>query len=72
MVPYKQIREEKYDLSFSRYHEEVFEEIKYEKPDAILKRLIASEVGEDTQDTTLKRVKGGIVKELLELRGMIG
>jgi len=71
MVPYDDIKQEKYDLSFSRYHEEVFEEIEYEKPDVILQKLIASEVGEDTSDTALKKIKGGIVKELTELNKMV-
>ena len=70
-VPYQEIADEKYDLSPSRYKEMVFEEIAYEKPSVILDRLITSEVGEmDEQD--LRGVKDGIVRELLELKGMVG
>lgn len=72
MVPYDEIQKEKYDLSFSRYKEEIFEEIEYEKPDVILKRLIASEVGEGVDESTLTHIKGGIVKELFELKELTG
>jgi type I restriction enzyme M protein len=49
----------------------VFEEIEYEKPSVILDRLIANEVGEmDEKDLT--QIKSGIIRELLELRGMVG
>ena len=70
-VPYQEIKDEKYDLSPSRYKEMVFEEIEYEKPSVILNRLIANEVGEmDAKD--LAKVESGIVRELLELKGMVG
>jgi type I restriction enzyme M protein len=63
--------DEKYDLSPNRYKEMVFEEIEYEKPSVILDRLIANEVGEmDEKDLT--QIKSGIIRELLELRGMVG
>lgn len=39
-VPKKEIKAEGYDLSFSRYKEEVFEEIVYEKPEAVLEKLL--------------------------------
>lgn len=71
-VPREEIVEEKYDLSLSRYKEEVFEEILYEDPEVILQKLLASEVGEDVDMATLTRIQGGIVKELLELKGMLG
>lgn len=76
-VPYKGkngetgIVDEDYDLSFSRYKIDVFEEIKYEAPSVILDKLIKAEVGEAT-DKDLAKIKSGIVKELLELRDMIG
>ncbi|MFH2059830.1 MAG: N-6 DNA methylase [Pseudomonadota bacterium] len=70
-VPYQEIVDEKYDLSPSRYKEMVFEEIEYEKPSEILDRLIASEVGE-MDEKGLRGVKSGIVRELLELKGMVG
>ena len=71
MVPYAEIKAEKYDLSFSRYKEDVFEEIEYDPPQVILDKLIASEVGEQVDKDVLKKIDGGIVKELLALREMI-
>ena len=38
-VPKEEIVQENYDLSFNRYKEEVFEEIEYEEPKVILKKL---------------------------------
>jgi len=72
MVPRPEIEAEGYDLSLSRYKEDVFEEIEYEKPDVILQKLIASEVGDAVDDANLAAIQGGIVRELLELREMIG
>ncbi|MBI9108450.1 MAG: N-6 DNA methylase [Spirochaetales bacterium] len=57
-VPKEEIEKEKYDLSMSRYKEEVFEEIEYEAPAEIL--------------TKLKTIEGEIDAELSELTGMIG
>ncbi|MCA9420918.1 MAG: N-6 DNA methylase, partial [Nitrospira sp.] len=72
MVPRAEIADEKnnYDLSLSRYKQDVFEEVEYEAPRVILERLLKEEVGE-VQDADLARVQSGIVRELLELRGMI-
>ena len=70
-VSYADIKQEEYDLSFSRYKVDVFEEVQYEKPSVILDRLIEAEVG-DTSEKDLAKIKSGIVKELLELRSMIG
>jgi len=72
-VPRAEIADEKnsYDLSLSRYKEDVFEEVTYDKPADILKRLIEAEVGE-ADDAELAKVQSGIVRELLELRGMVG
>lgn len=39
MVPKKEIVENKYDLNLSTYKEEVYEEVVYEKPNKILKKL---------------------------------
>ncbi len=44
MVPKKEIVENSYDLNLSTYKEEVYEEVKYEKPDLLIKRLEAIEV----------------------------
>ena len=73
MVPYSEIVDEKndYDLSLSRYKEDVFEEVHYDAPSLILDRLIHAEVG-DVDDAELAKVQSGIVRELLELKGMVG
>ena len=60
-----------YDLSLSRYKTDVFEEVIYESPSVILDKLIAAEVGE-MDEAELANIQSGIVRELLELRGMIG
>jgi len=70
VVPRVDIEAEGYDLSFSRYRKETFEEIEYEAPGVILNRLLTTEVG-DVEEADLVNVQGGIVRELLELRGMI-
>ncbi len=46
-VPKTEIEENGYDLSFSKYKEEVYEEVVYEKPDVIIGKLenIESEIG---------------------------
>ncbi|TLS75115.1 SAM-dependent DNA methyltransferase [Mariprofundus erugo] len=71
MVPRADIEAEGYDLSLSRYKEDVFEEIEYEAPGVILERLLKAEVGDSDADA-LAGLQSGIVKELLELREMIG
>jgi type I restriction enzyme M protein len=73
MVPRTEIASEEnnYDLSLSRYKEDVFEEVEYEAPGVILDKLLKAEVGEAC-DEDLAKVQSGIVRELLELRGMIG
>ena len=70
-VPRADIEAEDYDLSFSRYKIDVFEEVQYEAPSVILGKLIKAEVGE-TSDKDLAKIKSGIVKDMLELRDMIG
>lgn len=54
----------------SRYKEEIFEEVQYEQPEAILERLIQAEVG-NVDKKVLNKVQSGILYELLELKGMI-
>ncbi|AVS06778.1 DNA methyltransferase [Escherichia coli] len=73
MIPYSEIADEKnnFDLSLSRYKEDVFEEVSYEPPRIILERLIQAEVG-DIDEAELAIVQNGIVKELLELKGILG
>ena len=50
--------------------EEIFEEVQYEQPEAILERLIQAEVG-NVDKKVLNKVQSGILYELLELKGMI-
>lgn len=73
MVPRTEIADEKnnYDLSLSRYKTDVFEEVYYDAPGVILDRLIHSEVG-NVDEAALAPVQSGIVRELLELRELIG
>lgn len=65
-VPKKEIKAEKYDLSFSRYKEEVFEEIEYEKPEFILEKLL----GKFDEDGELleKGLEQKITEKLNELK----
>ncbi len=71
MVPRADIEAEDYDLSLSRYKQDVFEEVHYDPPDVILDRLIQAEVGE-VSEADLAKVQSGIVRELLALKGMVG
>lgn len=73
MVSRTEIADEKnnYDLSLSRYKTNVFEERHYDAPGVILDRLIQAEVG-DLDETELAKVQSGIVRELLELKEMVG
>ncbi|NTW48387.1 MAG: SAM-dependent DNA methyltransferase [Chlorobiales bacterium] len=71
VVPRAGIEAEGYDLSLSRYKEDVFEEVTYEPPAVILESLLKAEVG-DASGNDLTKVQSGIVRELLELREMIG
>jgi type I restriction enzyme M protein len=73
MVPRAEIAntENNYDLSLSSYKQDVFEEVHYDAPEVILERLIQSEVG-DVDVVELIKVQNGIVRELLELKGMLG
>jgi type I restriction enzyme M protein len=70
-VPRSEIEAEGYDLSLSRYKTDVFEEVHYDAPSVILDRLITAEVG-DVSEAELAKVQSGIVRELLELKGMVG
>jgi len=73
MVPRAEIADGKnnFDLSLSRYKQDVFEEVRYDAPGVILDRLIQAEVGE-VDEADLAKVQSGIVRELLELKGMVG
>jgi type I restriction enzyme M protein len=79
-VQREDIEAEGYDLSLSRYKEDVFDEVEYEAPGVILERLLKDEVGEEffnreireKREMVLEGVASGIVRELLELRGMVG
>lgn len=73
MVPRSEIADQKndYDLSLSRYKQDLFEEVHYDAPGVILERLLQAEVGE-IDEADLAKVESGIVRELLELKGMVG
>lgn len=73
MVSRSEIADEKnnFDLSLSRYKTDVFEEVQYDSPGVILDRLIQAEVG-DVAEAELAKVQSGILRELLELKGMVG
>jgi type I restriction enzyme M protein len=80
MVPRAEIEAEGYDLSLSRYKEDVFEEVKYDEPGVILDRLLRAELGDEffnheiheKHEMVLAGMQSGIVRELLELKGMVG
>ena len=71
MVPRTEIEAEGFDLSLSRYKDDIFEEVLYDAPGVILDRLIQAEVG-NVDESELGKVQSGIVRELLELKGMVG
>lgn len=73
MVPRAEIADEKnnFDLSLSRYKQDMFEEVHYDAPGVILDRLIQAEVG-DVDEAELGNLQSGIVRELLELKGIVG
>jgi type I restriction enzyme M protein len=73
VVPRAEIADEKnnFDLSLSRYKQDVFKEVSYDAPGVILDRLIWAEVG-DTEEVTLSQLQSGVVRELLELKEMVG
>ena len=73
MVPREEIANDlnNYDLFLSKYKQDIFEEMEYERPNVILERLIHTEVG-DIKVQDLANVQSGIVRELIELKGMIG
>ena len=64
-VSKKEIKEEGYDLSFSRYKVEVFQEIKYEKPEVILAKLLG---GKDKDGNEIKGLELDISEGLNELK----
>ncbi|MGJ8673474.1 type I restriction-modification system subunit M [Rubritalea sp.] len=72
-VPHDEIKKEEYDLSFSRYKAVDFDDVVYEKPSIILDRIIENEVGKPENDEKNDRtqIKGGIVKSLFELKGLL-
>jgi type I restriction enzyme M protein len=69
-VTRKDIENENYDLTFSRYKEDVYEVVKYDSPSDIIDRLLKAEVG-DANDLLLKKFDSGIIKDLLNLRECI-
>jgi type I restriction enzyme M protein len=71
IVSFDEIKKESYDLTFSRYKKDDFKAIEYEEPIEILKKLIIDEVGNDFDLSNASKLKGGIIKELIELKGII-
>lgn len=73
MVPREEIasNENNYDLSLSKYKEDVFETEEYDQPEVILDRLIQAEVGE-IEEEELSNIQNGVVRELLNLKRMLG
>lgn len=65
-VPKKEVKAEGYDLSLSRYKEEVFEEIAYEKPEAILAQLLGKY--NDEGELVEKGLEQEISEKLNELK----
>ena len=63
-VPKAEIVAEAYDLSISRYKEDVYEEIAYEKPEVILEKLI----GKDGNGGLERKIVDGL-KELKKVLG---
>ncbi len=57
-VPKAEVVKENYDLSMSKYKEDVFEEVEYEKPGKILEKL--------------RKMEKEIAGELGEMEGMVG
>ena len=57
-VPAAELKENKYDLSINRYKEVVYEEVQYDPPKVILKKL--------------RKLEKDISKDLDELEGMLG
>jgi type I restriction enzyme M protein len=71
VVPRSEIEAEAFELSMSRYKIDVYEEVHYDAPGVILDRLIQAEVG-DVDEAELGKVQSGIVRELLDLKGIVG
>jgi len=71
MVPRQEIQAEGYDLSLSRYKKDVTQEVQFDAPGMILDRLIRAEVG-NVGEVELAKVQSGIVRELLELKELLG
>jgi type I restriction enzyme M protein len=70
-VPLVEIEYEGYDLSLSKYKENVPEEVQYDPPGLILDGLIQAEVG-DVDLAQLAGIQNGIIRELLELKELVG
>jgi len=71
MVSRADIEAQGYDLTFGRYRQAVFQDVRHEPASDILNRLLEAEVG-NASDADLANVGGGIVRELLDLRRALG
>lgn len=67
-VSKKEIIKEGYNLSFSQYHEKVYPEVKYEKPDEILLKLLG---GTDKAGKEVKGLEKEISEKLNELKKLL-
>jgi len=70
-VPIEEIIESGYDLSLSKYKEEVYEEIRYDPPQKILDALFELEIGKQEDAAITSDIEGGIIKGLKELRDIL-
>lgn len=71
VVPRADIESEGYSFAYSTYYDPPLEEKTYKAPSVILDKLIKAEIG-GTDEKDLEKIQRGIVRELLELRGMVG
>jgi type I restriction enzyme M protein len=70
-VSREEIAGENFDISFNHYKKEDFNEVEYESTSVIINKLLKLEVGE-TNIKDLSGIEGGVVRELLELKEMVG
>ena len=71
MVSFTDIKDKNYILSYNEYRDEVFIEKEYGEPLDIIEELIIKEVGKYRDVSILSEFKGGLLKELFELKEML-
>jgi len=72
LVSRAEIEAQSYDLSPARYRQQPHEEQTYPPPTEILENLINSEIGDAPPEKLADLQAGGILKELIELKEMLG